>query len=215
MSITIAPSASEPAAPLSPSSTASTSGESTTIVITASAPAAACDGVSASFAPVACATASALSRVRFHTVRSNPARDTFAAIREPMIPMPRKATFFISCIRGRLALAVSAAARRLDSQPVAGLQRARRLRRQLVAVQQVAAGLSRRAAGGARRRMAAALGDQREAHLVERLELTLDAIPAAELAGAARPAPDRVLDGAQRELQLQRLDRRVQCVAHR
>src|SRR3954452_19191877 len=166
------------------------------MVITASAPDAACEGVAARSAPVAFATASAFSRVRFQTVSSKPARATFAAIREPMIPIPRNAMRLIgSGIRRRLpGRSVPATAGRLYPQPVAGLQGARRLRRQLVAVQQVAAGLARLAAVRAGRRVAAALGDQRVAHLVECLQLAHHPVAAAELAVTARPPPHRVLD---------------------
>ena len=59
--------------------------------------------------------------------------------------------------------AVSAAARRLDPQPLPGRSVPRRLGRQLLAVEQVAARRARLAAVGAGRRVAAALGDQRVA----------------------------------------------------
>ena len=68
---------------------------------------------------------------------------------------------------------------------------------------------------GAARRVPAALGDQRQLHRRERLELAHDPVAAAVRARAARAAPDRVLDDPQRELELQRLDRRVQRVRHR
>ena len=110
---------------------------------------------------------------------------------------------------------MSATSRGLDPQPVAGPEAAGRLRRQLLAVQQVPTRRARLAAVSAGRRVAAPLGDQREAHLVQRLELAHDAVAAAVPPGAARAAPQRVLDRAQRELELERLDRRVERVRHR
>src|SRR5262249_45445373 len=127
------------------------------------------------------------------------------AIREPMIPMPRKAT----------RSAVAASSRGLDSEPVTWTQATRGLGREVVAVQGVPPGLAVAAAGGAARTVAAALGDQRVAHVGERFELAHDAVAAAMRAAPARAAADRVLDGPQRELALERLDRRVQRVAHR
>src|SRR5215211_225829 len=96
----------------------------------------------------------------------------------------------------------------LDSQTVPPRERARRLRRQLPAVQQVPTRSARFPALRPRRRMAATLRDQRVAHLRERLELADHAVPAAGGAGAARAAAQGVLDGSQRELELERLDRR-------
>ena len=71
------------------------------------------------------------------------------------------------------------------------------------------------AAAGARRGVAAALGDQRVGHRRERLELAHDAVAAAMRARAARAAADRVARDAQRELELERLDGRVERVRHR
>src|SRR5688572_32823414 len=122
---------------------------------------------------------------------SQPPRARFAAIGPPMIPRPQKATFSSG------SLAISATSGGLDSQPVSGTEGARRLRRQLFPVQQVPAGGSGLAPLGAGRRVAAALGDEREAHLLERLQLAHDAVSAPVRAGAARPVPERVLDGAQ------------------
>ena len=90
-----------------------------------------------------------------------------------------------------------------------------RLRRQLLAVEQVAPARAGLAAVGAGRRVAAALGEQRVAHRRERLELAHDPVAAAVLAVAAGAAPQRVAHDAQRELQLERLDRRVERVRHR
>src|SRR5215216_2358883 len=76
----------------------------------------------------------------------------------------------------------AAAARRLDPEHVAGLQRARGFRGQLFAVEQVAtacAVLSARLAGRSDR---APLGEKRHAAPLERLQLANDAVPAAVLA---------------------------------
>jgi hypothetical protein len=62
--------------------------------------------------------------------------------------------------------------------------------------------------------VAPALGDEREVHLVHGLELADHAVAAPVASGTARAAPQRVLDGAQRELELERLDRRVERVRH-
>src|SRR5215218_11497597 len=86
--------------------------------------------------------------------------------------------------------AVPAATRRLDREPVAGPQLARRLRRQLVAVEQVAPAGAGRAAVGAGRRVAAALGDQRVGHRRLRLELAHDPVAAAVAPRAARATAD-------------------------
>src|SRR5262245_10360456 len=123
-----------------------------------------------------------------------------------MIPRPQKATLRTS------PSAISATSGGLDAQPVSGAERARRLRRQLVPVQQVPTRRARLAALGAGRGVAAALRDQREAHLVERLELAGDAVAAAVAAGAPRAVAARVRNRPQRELELERLDRGVERV---
>src|SRR5439155_24287322 len=146
-------------------------------VIVAWAPLAASAGVPAAVA----GCSSARSRVRFQTVTSNPARCRFAAIREPMIPSPRNANLLgVRASRILELLSMSASSRCLDPQPPARPQDAGRLRRRLLAVDQVPARLARRSARGARRCVAAALGDQRVAHLRERLELADDAVAAAK-----------------------------------
>ena len=63
--------------------------------------------------------------------------------------------------------------------------------------------------------MATAFGEDRVVHVVERLELADDAVATAMAPGSAAAAADRVLDDAQRELELERLDRRVARVRHR
>src|ERR1700690_654690 len=92
-----------------------------------------------------------------------------------------------------------AASGRFDAQPLPGAQRARDLAWQWLAVERVAPGRSRLAPGGAPRGVPAALGDQREGHLLQRLQLADHAVAAARVPGAAGAAPARVLHDAQRE----------------
>src|SRR5215216_842142 len=115
-----------------------------------------------------------------------------------MIPSPQKA------IRP-CSLAISTTSRRLDPQPVSRPEGARCLRRQLLPAQQVPTSRAVLAAVGAGRGVTAPLGDEREAHLGERLQLADDPVAATVPAGTARAAPERVLHGPQRELQLERL----------
>src|SRR5436309_14554443 len=120
-----------------------------------------------------------------------------------MMPSPMNPTRSIfSILRGA---AVPAGTRRLDTQPVTGAQPPRRLGRQLFAVEEVAPGPARRAPVRPRRRVAPALGDQGVLHLLERLDLAHDAVAAAKAARAPASAAHRVLDDAQRELELERL----------
>ena len=189
-------------------STSSTSGTSGTIVMTASAPRAASAGDSATSTPsvlrgerlgaLAGPVPHGQLEARAADVRRlGPAHD----------PEPEEG-HLLTCCHAHLH-------RGLDSQAIAGAERTGGLRRQLVAVQQVAAALAVRAAVGAGRRVPAALGEQRVAHVGQRLDLAHDAVAAAVLAVAAAAPAQRVLDRAQRELQLERLDRRVQRVRHR
>src|SRR5215207_4995578 len=108
-----------------------------------------------------------------------------------------------SPMKPRGSPAMSATSRRLDPQCLAGRETTARLRRQLLAVEEVAAARARPAAGRARRRVAAALREQGEAHGGERLDLPDHAVAAPLRAGAARAAADRVLPDPQRELQLE------------
>src|SRR3954454_17020384 len=97
-----------------------------------------------------------------------------------MMPRPQKAT-------SRFSLpAMSATSGDLDPQPVSGSEVARRLRRQLVPVQQVPTRRAVLAAVRAGRGVTAALGDQRVAHRVERLQLADHAVAATVPPGAAR-----------------------------
>src|SRR5688572_11457231 len=109
-----------------------------------------------------------------------------------MIPSPMKP------MRSRSAMAASS--RGLDPQAHARPQATRRLRGQLLAVEQVAPARAGLAPVRAARRVAPALGEQREAHLVERLQLAHDAVAAAVAAGAAGVAADGVLDNTHGEL---------------
>src|SRR5689334_24820754 len=106
-----------------------------------------------------------------------------------MMPSPTKPTVSLP--------AMTATSRRLDPQPPAGAQLAARLGFQFLAVEQVAARLARLAAVGARRGVAAALGEKGIAHVGERLELAHDPVAAAVGARPARPAPQPVGDDAQ------------------
>ena len=111
---------------------------------------------------------------------------------------------------------MSATSGGLDSQPVAGPEGARRLRRQLLAVQRGSyparrARRPRRPGGACRRR--SVISEKRISASASSSRTTPS--PPRWRAGAARAAPQRVLDGPQRELQLERLDRRVERVRHR
>ena len=99
MSIASLPSLMPSAAPSSPKRTASTSGESGSMVIAMSAAPAASAGVPAPVAPSSSASSAARAGLRFQTVSSKPATATFAAIGRPMIPSPRKATL-VAATRG-------------------------------------------------------------------------------------------------------------------
>src|SRR5947208_16193155 len=104
----------------------------------------------------------------------------------------------------------ASAAGRFETQALALAQRPGGLARKRPPVERVApagAGLPPRRAG---RAMAAALGDEREAHLLERFELAHHAIAATMAPVAARAAPHGVAHHAQGKFALQRLDRRVE-----
>src|SRR5436190_7205658 len=80
---------------------------------------------------------------------------------------------------------VAAPAWSLDPEAVAGLQLALGLRRQRLAIQQVAAGLAVGAAVAPTRRVATALGDQGEPHRRQSLDLSHDPVAAPVPSGAA------------------------------
>ena len=137
---------------------------------------------------------------------------TLAAIREPMIPRPRKPIFGcrspgIGRILPHLAFRCAAAARPPVFPSPCPPARSPSSRSRPAA--------PGGAAVGAARCVAAALGDQRVAHLGERLQLAYDAVASAVGARAARAATQPVVEHPQREFALERLDRRVQRVAHR
>src|SRR5688572_20435144 len=99
----------------------------------------------------------------------------------------------------------AATSRRLDPQSLTAPQATARLRRELLAVEQVASGRAGGAAAGARRAVPAALGEQRVLHRLEGLQLADDSVAAVVGSRAARPAPDGVARDQQRELELERL----------
>src|SRR5208283_3788593 len=173
---------------------------STTMLTTMSLTRATSAGVAWALAPCCSAQPCALPGVCVQTFSSNPARATLAAMREPMIPSPRNP------MRSPAGIAPSSTTGRFDAQPLRRLQPAGDLAGERAPVSAPGA------AARARRPMAAALSDQREVHRLERLQLAHDAVAAAVPAGAAGAAPQRVLDHAQREFALERLDGRVQRV---
>src|SRR6185437_4659045 len=120
-----------------------------------------------------------------------------------------------SWVFGRIEVSITPTSGGFDAQSLSGLQLAERLRGQLLAVEEVAPGRAIGAALRALRSMAPSLGDQRVAQRGECLDLPDDAVAALEAAGAARAAPQRVLDHPQRELELERLNGGVERVAHR
>src|SRR3954468_24856894 len=113
-----------------------------------------------------------------------------------MIPSPMNPTAWS---------AMPTTSRRLDPQRLTARQATARLRRQLLAVLEVAAHRSGLAAVRSRRCVAAALGQQRVVHVGERLELADHAVAALVPAAAARSASHRVGPDADRELELERL----------
>src|SRR5687767_12028776 len=114
----------------------------------------------------------------------------FAAIGLPMIPRPRNAM--------RSSPAMCTTSWCLDSQPIAGPEATRRLRLELLAIEQVATALAVAAAVGPAWRVAAPLREQRVAHVGQRLDLADDAVaPGVPPVAAAAPA-HCVLDRAQR-----------------
>src|SRR3954447_2994761 len=94
---------------------------------------------------------------------------------------------------------LTSAAWRVDFELLPAEEASRRLRRELLAVEQVAPAGAVRAAAGARRRVPAALRQQRVRHRLERLDLADHAVAAALRSGAAAAAADRVAHDAQRE----------------
>src|SRR5215211_1131832 len=88
--------------------------------------------------------------------------------------------------------AVSPASRGLDPQPLAGPECPRGLRSHLVAPDEVAPERAVPAALCPRRRVTAALGQQRVRHVLERLDLADDPVAAAVLAVAAGVAAHRI-----------------------
>src|SRR5690349_20624512 len=110
--------------------------------------------------------------------------------------------------------AIPATSRRLDPQSLAGALATGRLAGHLLAVDLVAPRLARLAAVGPGGRMSAPLAYERVMHVRQRLQLAYHAVAALVLALDARASPQRVRGHPQRELQLQRLLRRVESVRH-
>src|SRR5438067_5871147 len=114
MSTASSPSWAPAATPSAPNSTASTSGESTTIVTTMSERCATSRGVRATAMP-SLASGSARASVRFVTVTSNPALRALRAMGAPMIPVPMRP------MRSGTLLVVALAVRRLGMPVAPGL----------------------------------------------------------------------------------------------
>src|SRR2546429_2609793 len=93
---------------------------------------------------------------------------------------------------GETLAAEPAAAGSLDRHHVACGEIARRLRRERLAVQEIAAGHSRLPPAFALRRAGPPFADQREPAILERLELAYHALAAAVTAGSAGSTPQRV-----------------------
>src|ERR1700744_3197076 len=98
-----------------------------------------------------------------------------------------------------LRAAVAAAARRLDAEPLTGIQLTDRLGAELLAVEQIAPARAGLAAVSAGRRMAPSLGDERIVQGRQRLDLAHHAVAASEATRAARVAAQRVLHHPHRE----------------
>src|ERR1700722_20258022 len=135
-----------------------------------------------------------------------------AAMREPMMPRPRNP------IRSDISAwgtSESSSARGLDAQPLSWGQRTGRLAGQRPAVEQIASRHPIAASRRSTRAVPAPLRDQREGHLLLRLDHPHHPVAAAVPALPAGAAPDRILEHPQREFPLQCLDWSVQRVAHR
>src|SRR3954447_13123998 len=104
-----------------------------------------------------------------------------------------------------LTCPVASSAGGLEAQPLAGAQLPGGLRRDLAAVDEVAPDRAVGSAVGPGGRGPAALGKQREGHVLQRLALAHDAVAAAEAPGAAAAAAQLVARHAQREGLLERL----------
>src|SRR5262249_53954431 len=99
--------------------------------------------------------------------------------------------------------------------PIPWLQLAAGLRRERLAVQEVASRGAVSAAPAAAGSVPSPLGDQRVAQRLQGLDLADDTLAAAPRSLAAAAAAHRELPYPERELRLQRLDRGVQGVGHR
>src|ERR1700751_4581581 len=102
-----------------------------------------------------------------------------------MIPRPRKP------IRSA-GIAVSSPTGGFDAKPLAGSQLTGALAGQLLPVELLAPARPVLTPASPRRGVAATLGDQREAHLAQRLQLAHHPVAAAVAPDPARPPPQRV-----------------------
>src|SRR5271165_3049803 len=171
-------------------------------------------GVAQAVAPCSDAQRAALPAVCVHTLSGKPARARFAAMREPMMPRPRNP------IRseGRATssdMPASSPTRRFHAKPLAGAHRAGELPGERPPVELIVSATPWLTPLGPAGCVAAALGDQREGHLLERFDLSYDAVAPAVGARASRAPAQRIRAHAQREFALERLDGRVERVAHR
>ena len=107
------------------------------------------------------------------------------------------------------------AAGRLDPDDVAGVQLARQFRRLLLAVDEGSTARTVLPAVPAGRRVAPALGEHREAAVLEHAQLAHDAVATAVRSRTAGASPQLPALDAQRVFQLERLDGSRQRVRHR
>src|SRR4051812_49931702 len=117
---------------------------------------------------------------------------------------PRSVVWWIFIVRLRtphaaLTCAVAAPAGRLEPQPLARAQLARGLGRRLLAGHDVAPPRAVRAPVRSRGGVAAALGEQRPRHVLERLDLAHDAVAAGVPSRPAAATPQLVARDPQRE----------------
>src|SRR5437867_3892127 len=116
--------------------------------------------------------------------------------------------------------AVATTSGRLDPQAVTSCELTRSLARQLFRAcaappEEIAAPSARLAAGETGRRVATSFCEERVLHVCERLRFANQSVAAVEPARPAGSPAKRVFAHPERELDLERLDRRVERVAHR
>src|SRR5438874_4859509 len=118
-------------------------------------------------------------------------------------------------VHGQTLAAEPAASRSLDRDDVALGEIAHGLRRERLAVQEVAARRARLPAALAPRGTNASLADEREPTGLQRLQLAHDPVAAMLPPGPAGPESKRVTPYSERVLELERLDRSREGVRHR